>query len=136
MRIGTCLALLALGIGAASCSGTTTTVGDPSAGAGGEPSAGGAGSGGAPAEGRAGGSAQRACGARAGNTCEVTEYCAYVAGQLCGAADAQAVCKARPWVCPQYYVPVCGCDQITYGNECNAAVQGTGVYMSGACAKQ
>ncbi|HET7543299.1 MAG TPA: hypothetical protein VFK05_25675, partial [Polyangiaceae bacterium] len=41
----------------------------------------------------------KACGARAGNTCGPDEYCAYVAGDDCGAADAEATCKPRPQAC-------------------------------------
>jgi hypothetical protein len=31
------------------------------------------------------------------------------------------------------YVPVCGCDNKTYPNQCTAAAAGTGVMTLGAC---
>lgn len=77
--------------------------------------------------------AARWCGARAGNTCTADEYCAYQAGQYCGAADAESTCKPKPGACTTQYAPVCGCDQKTYGNACAAAQAGTGVYSEGAC---
>jgi Kazal-type serine protease inhibitor domain len=75
----------------------------------------------------------RACGARAGNTCTANEYCAYTDGLYCGAADAEAVCRPRPNICPTIYSPVCGCDSQTYGSSCTAAQAGTGVMHAGPC---
>ncbi|MEI9942044.1 MAG: Kazal-type serine protease inhibitor domain-containing protein [Pseudomonadota bacterium] len=77
--------------------------------------------------------APTACGARAGDTCAATEYCAYTAGQLCGAADAEAVCYPRPSACSTLYQPVCGCDRKTYPNACSASLAGSGVLQNGAC---
>lgn len=74
-----------------------------------------------------------ACGARAGDTCSDNEYCAYVAGDSCGATDAQATCKPRPAECIAEDAPVCGCDGKTYANACEAAKAGMGVKQDGPC---
>jgi hypothetical protein len=75
----------------------------------------------------------KACGGWVGNTCAQTEYCVYEEGEACGAADAQSVCKPRPFACDDVYTPVCACNGKTYGNACYAAVAGFGVSRTGSC---
>lgn len=65
--------------------------------------------------------------------CADDEYCAYVEGEHCGAADATSICKPRPDICPAVDEPVCGCDGNDYSNACLAAQSGTGVYQLGEC---
>lgn len=74
------------------------------------------------------------CGGETGNTCGSAQYCAYTPGQLCGAADETATCMQRPNSCDDTYLPVCGCDHMTYPSSCDAAMHGQGVYANGACA--
>ena len=75
----------------------------------------------------------KACGGIAGLTCIPTQFCAFVEGQLCGAADASATCQSRPDVCPASVDPVCGCDGKSYGSSCLAAAAGVGYRNTGAC---
>ncbi len=69
----------------------------------------------------------------AGQTCGADQYCAFALGQLCGAADATAMCKPRPTLCTYDYNPVCGCDGRDHGNPCAANQAGTGVRSAGTC---
>lgn len=46
-------------------------------------------------------------------------------------------CKKTAWkegcVCTEVYDPVCGCDNRTYGNSCEAECQGITKYKEGKC---
>lgn len=65
-----------------------------------------------------------------GATCDATEWCDVTDGAAC---DAPGICRPRPDVCARYWSPVCGCDDVTYGNECEAHRAGTDVSYPGEC---
>jgi len=73
------------------------------------------------------------CGGFSGAVCADGEFCDYPDGAQCGAADQTGTCKVRPEACPEYYSPVCGCDGVTYGNDCEANGAGTSVLHAGSC---
>jgi hypothetical protein len=72
------------------------------------------------------------CGGIAGIPCAAGEYCNYPGG-TCGAGDDLGSCETIPQACDAIFDPVCGCDDITYGNACEAAVAGVSVVHAGAC---
>jgi hypothetical protein len=58
------------------------------------------------------------CGGIAGIRCDAGLWCEPPTGR-CGAADLQGKCVRVPTVCTAIYLPVCGCDKKTYGNNCS-----------------
>jgi hypothetical protein len=74
-----------------------------------------------------------ACGSRGQTACPDKQFCNFPAGAQCGAADAPGVCQAKPEICNDLFAPVCGCDDVTYPNDCNAASKGVSTAHTGAC---
>jgi hypothetical protein len=66
-------------------------------------------------------------------SCGPGEYCAFEVGS-CG--DDAGVCEAIPDACAEIYQPVCGCDDQTYSNECEAAAAGVSVAEAGECEEE
>lgn len=78
---------------------------------------------------------RRACGESFGGplpACFAGEFCSYELG--CGFDDGLGVCAPRPVGCRSDGRPVCGCDNVSYDNECEANLAGTSVLREGPCA--
>jgi hypothetical protein len=56
------------------------------------------------------------CGTIAGIPCPTGQVCDY--NQGCNVSDAAGVCVTVPDVCPAVLDPVCGCNDVTYTNDC------------------
>lgn len=71
------------------------------------------------------------CGGIIGIPCDDGEYCNLGIGHCC--CDFQGICESIPTACPDVWMPVCGCDGVTYGNSCEAAAAGQSIDHLGPC---
>ena len=64
----------------------------------------------------------------------VTALIAVATGKGCKKEDCVEKVK-EDCVCTMHYDPVCGCNQKTYGNACEAECHGITNYVKGECPK-
>jgi hypothetical protein len=65
-----------------------------------------------------------------GDFCGANKFCELPSG-TCGAQ--QGMCRYRPIACPGPIIPVCGCDGISYGNDCERQAGGVSKQSDGLC---
>ena len=78
------------------------------------------------------GACDSVCGGIQGVPCAEGEFCELPAG-MCDFADLQGSCVTKPLGCPDYYDPVCSCDGVTYGNDCDRRAAGAHLAHFGQC---
>ncbi len=65
--------------------------------------------------------------------CPDDQFCKIELAGMCGASDATGVCTKKPEACTADFSPVCGCDNVTYGNACTADANGVSISALGSC---
>ena len=75
----------------------------------------------------------RMCGGIAGLPCGTGEVCD-LRDPTCAVADLAGTCVPGPLPCPSGGDPVCGCDRVTYANECSRVSAQATLAHTGACA--
>jgi Kazal-type serine protease inhibitor-like protein len=126
--------LLALVVGAAPLTGCELLDGGlwPDGGSG-STGGGGTGTGG---RGGTGGGGDKICAGIAGLPCDANQFCEFPLGVCNSIADEIGVCRPQAEACPAVYAPVCGCDNRTYGNDCERQAAGVSALHAGACNNQ
>jgi len=66
-------------------------------------------------------------------TCAAGAFCEYPPGDCGMTTGSRGRCQAIPSVCPDYYAPVCGCDSITYDNNCYRQASQVALCYRGSC---
>jgi hypothetical protein len=61
--------------------------------------------------------------------CSTGDFCEKTEGD-CGGTG---MCMAKPFACPLFVSPVCGCDKKTYTNYCYAQQAGVSLAYGGGC---
>ena len=72
------------------------------------------------------------CGGFIPLTCGPHEFCQRPAG-ICFFPDIEGTCTKVPFVCSRLYLPVCGCDGKTYGNDCERQQAKVSLAHAGKC---
>jgi hypothetical protein len=72
------------------------------------------------------------CGGFPGIQCDAGLFCQQKPG-ACRIVDMSGICAKIPKVCPMYVRPVCGCNNVSYNNSCEAAKAGVSVLHNGRC---
>jgi hypothetical protein len=75
----------------------------------------------------------RTCAGIAGLPCGPNETCD-IHDATCAIVDVGGICVPSGGACPEIFAPVCGCDGVTYANDCFRLLAGATLKHTGSCA--
>ena len=74
----------------------------------------------------------QSCGGIAGLTCDPGQICDMSENSVCG-VDLEGVCAIPAEICTTEFDPVCGCNDVTYANDCERQRAGVALQSRGEC---
>jgi hypothetical protein len=74
----------------------------------------------------------KTCGGFPNMLCDAGLFCQKKAGQ-CSVIDISGTCAKVPQVCPRHIMKVCGCNNVTYNNDCERQQAMVSLAHAGAC---
>jgi hypothetical protein len=72
------------------------------------------------------------CGGLSNSTCGAGEFCEHATG-ACSPADLAGTCARVSQICAQNFLPVCGCNGLTFSNDCERRRGGVSKAHDGKC---
>jgi hypothetical protein len=73
------------------------------------------------------------CGGFSNQQCSPGSFCEYPPGNCYQGNRDNGMCVEKPMNCPESYIPVCGCDGVTYPNDCQRQAAGVNLDHDGPC---
>jgi hypothetical protein len=75
----------------------------------------------------------QSCGGTQPFACPNGQFCQFPTGACTALYGTPGTCARKPRICPLIFLPVCGCNGKTYGNDCQRQSAGVSLRHTGRC---